>query len=1650
MQRYLHGELTGAELESVERFLEGHTDGGFDLPPTILADPLLQALKGTDVFEPDTPQVRQLIERLERLPSDPMAQSAWGSGTAIRNFGDYQLQAELGRGGMGVVFQAQQVSLHRPVALKMILAGQLASPEAVERFRREAEAAAHLDHPNIVPVYEVGTCDGHHYFSMKLIPGRSLSEAKSDWSVIRADEPSGSVSHAELRARQRRVAKLVETLAAAVQHAHQRGVLHRDLKPGNVLIDAAGEPHITDFGLAKRMDADAQMTASNAIVGTPAYMSPEQAVGAKHLTTAADVYGLGAILYELLAGRRLFQGDSAAQVLRLVLETEPTAPRAIEPRLNLDLETICLKCLQKEPAKRYATAGALAEDLQRYRNGEPILARPVSTSERFRRWCRRNPVIASLTAGTFLSLTIGLGVAMYFAIEASHQAQSERTQRGIAERRETDAINSAKAEEQAKLLAQEKEGEAKAATTLAQQREQEALAAQTELAKKADALQRQVYRNTVSLAYREWQAQNGPQAASLLNSCDPKLRGWEWSYCSRLTRLQQLELLKDTNEEFGGVAFSPDGSRIAGAGEFGTVVVWDAVTGQELFSVKHPRPSAARYQNRRVDTLKYSPDGTKLLVAGVDSLVRLLDARDGQTIATYSGFEWGVCSVAISADGRRIAASSGFEGVINSYEVRVWETESRQQLLNLNGHTHTVTGIAFSPDGKRLVSTGNDRRVKVCDLESGREFMSFSIDDGETFGVTYSRDGQRILVSGGDSLVHIWNANTGEPLPPLSGHRNGVRAVACSPDGRRYATASLDGTAAIWNAETGERLWTLQGHGWTLNSVAFSSDGRRLATAGADRRINVWDVTSDPQHRMLKGHFNSITALSISHDGRYAATLGPQSTVHSNEYALWDLASGELLRHDPQFAVSRVGYRPYLSLDFGPAFQLAAGGSFQSEHDIKVFDALSGRTLSAFEITEGTVNATALSPDGRTIAVASDDAVVRLLDAKTGQVRLAFRGHEKSIGAVLFSHDGKLVASCGRDKTLLWDLTGSVRHTFPNRHPSGRNGLRPLCFSRDDKRFAMIGFPSHNVLTVIDLDTGRTLAELRGHSRPINAADFSKDGTRIATGSDDNLIKIWDVAGASELLSLRGHTATVNALQFTPDGTKLVTAGNDGVAIIWDASPADKPTWLPEQSLPPEARPVIQQLLAKNPNYSGRIGQLKVEQSQIVELSFSGQSGLADLTPLSELRQLRSLDLRGTRVADLAPLRALPLIRLNLRDTLARDLTPLRETPLAQLDLRGTPVADLLSLTDLPLVSLWCDAKIKLDDELLSRLPKLELLNGRPPSSSQSAQETARVLVGHRGAVRTVSLHPTGNTVASGGQDGTVRIWNLANPDRGSRRTRESSDAAREVRSLTTSDTAEIVTSVLYSPDGRWLSWSTGDSRPGSKSGAVWISPADQPHEKRMLADKLPSVECLAITSDGRLLAAGDFDGTVRLWNAKSGELQATWTGQAGSVLSVAFAPDNQTLAVGTGRWSDLSQPGEIRVWNVATGQSLRTLPTREAASCVSFLPDASQFVVSDWFRSTTLIDANTGAFGFWLRGQDGRCRSHVLLDQGRRMATVGEDATVFLWDLSTRLRTATLAGHTGPLWQISATADSRVIASAGSDGTVRVWTVPPVPPAKD
>ena len=422
LESILHGYLQAVDAgqhPDREELLRKHPD---------LADDLRE-------FFRDQAKVDQLAQSLQQAHVADVtigAEEAAGNVNGlpcIRYFGDYELLEEIARGGMGVVYKARQVSLNRVVALKMILAGQLASPAEVLRFRAEAEAAANLDHPNIVPIYEIGDHEGQHYFSMKLIEGGNL--ARQVPSLL--NNPRVAI-------------KALIGVARAVHHAHQRGILHRDLKPANILLDAKGEPLVSDFGLAKLMEGGSDITRSGAIVGTPSYMAPEQATAQKGLSTAVDVYSLGAILFELLTGRPPFRAETPLQTLVNVVEDEPDRPSSVKGGVDHDLETICLKCLQKEPQKRYGTAEALADDLERWQTGKPILARPVGRFERTMKWAKRRPVVTGLLAAVVLVTMLG-GIAFGWAFNRALVARNDavdkekeaRDHERIAKKNEVDA-----------------------------------------------------------------------------------------------------------------------------------------------------------------------------------------------------------------------------------------------------------------------------------------------------------------------------------------------------------------------------------------------------------------------------------------------------------------------------------------------------------------------------------------------------------------------------------------------------------------------------------------------------------------------------------------------------------------------------------------------------------------------------------------------------------------------------------------------------------------------------------------------------------------------------------------------------------------------------------------------------------------------------------------------------------------------------------------------------------------------------------------------------------------------------------------------------------------------------------------------------------
>jgi len=498
----------------------------------------------------------------------------------VRYFGDYELLSEIARGGMGVVYRARQRSLNRLVALKMILAGQLASEVDVERFQQEAEHAANLDHPHIVPIYEIGVHDGRHYFSMRLVEGSNL----------RAELPS-------LLNDPTKAMRLLVDVCRAVHHAHQRGVLHRDLKPGNILIDRDGAPHVTDFGLARKVEGDSDLTQSGAIVGTPSYMAPEQARGEKQLSTAVDVYSLGAVLYELLTGKPPFKAATPMETLVQLLSREPERPSLSLPAVDRDLETIALKCLERDPARRYDSAAALADDLERWLRGEPILARRIGRRERAFRWCKRNPAVAGLGAAAVAALALGTFASTFFGLRAAREAELARDAQRAAEMHAHEARTARKQSEADKTAAETSAIQARAERQRAALRAMEAENARNIAELERLTADRHLYAARMNLAQRDWESFNLPGMLEHLEACRPTdpveravefiglrapvrartdLRGFEWHYWRRryASELVKLHDFLSPRAHMPGArtaAYSHDGKQIATGGDVNLV-----------------------------------------------------------------------------------------------------------------------------------------------------------------------------------------------------------------------------------------------------------------------------------------------------------------------------------------------------------------------------------------------------------------------------------------------------------------------------------------------------------------------------------------------------------------------------------------------------------------------------------------------------------------------------------------------------------------------------------------------------------------------------------------------------------------------------------------------------------------------------------------------------------------------------------------------------------------------------------------------------------------------------------------------------------------------------------------------------------------------
>jgi WD40 repeat protein len=1087
--------------------------------------------------------------------------------------GDYELLKEIGRGGMGVIYQAHQRSLDRLVALKLIRAGAQAKTEGVARFKREAAATARLRHPGIVTVHEVGEHEGHHFYSMDFVPGRSLA------ATLRAGPFAP-----------RRAAECVRAVAEAIHYAHQQGVIHRDLKPSNILLDGEGYPHVADFGLAKLLPTGSELTLSGAVLGTPNYMPPEQA-RSRHaeVSVRSDVYSLGAILYECLTGRPPFTAATPLETMKLVVEQEPVSPRALNPSVARDLETICLKCLAKEPTARYASARELADEVSRFLGDEPIRARPAGLTERTWRWCRRQPALASLCA----VLTIAPAAVITVLLVMSARVSQQRD-RAITEERK--AFAAATRAESGALAARE---QAYAADIYAAD---QALSAHDF----GQARRLLNEHRPHGITNGEWRMTNASTSPTGITQHATRstgdLRGFEWRLLWERTRGQEAFAFTNLARPAECLLFAPDGRTLLSGGEDG-VQLWDIVERRPLGVFPSANPIPTRSDRApAVEDLRPLLDASPAVVEYLRAQLGILDYLDaiGHTNRTRS-----VTSLAFTPNKQSLMVGSTDLVRSWNYATRAFEFAVPERSANVAmpaaGDLFVVgSHDRYAPDDARR--SAHPRSATVYSF-SRRQMVAELPDYGQQIAV--SPDGQYVVGVSRTNGAVLWRPDTGETVV-LSRDPHSDVTPAFSPDGRLlFLGSGLGPPAMLWDVASKQVIAYLQGGNVPIGAVAWSPDGRTLAGGGSHQNIGLWSVPPAGSERrvevgarligprlVLRGHEAPVLALTFSPDGR---SLISSASDHS--IRLWNVeaalatvaatATTNFPRSVHEFAmdpatgcvVGRMGRDlalwdtqrdyamhslPGTERQFHAGF-LAHGGGFitvelttndtpthvmirrlpdgvvQSQREI-------GRVPKEIEPDDDESRpVVAVSPDGRWLVVRRSIGTKEyayVYEAATGHFVAQLRSSQPGVFVLRFSPDNRWLIvtqwKSGQNSIAVFN-TATWRLAREMRFASAGEDVNVAAID-PTSRFLVTGGANQNSLRVWELETGRLLGQCNGavHQRdPV----WSPDSRTLAVGG--GTLRLWSMVVFRELASVP-VPEIVTPLGFTADGRSLVTINGDG------------------------------------------------------------------------------------------------------------------------------------------------------------------------------------------------------------------------------------------------------------------------------------------------------------------------------------------------------------------------------------------------------------------------------------------------------------------------------------------------------------------------
>lgn len=1393
---------------------------------------------------------------------------------------DYELIDVIGEGGMGVVYSARQSAIARTVAVKMLKKSDADSPAQREKFISEAVVTGELDHPNIVPIYDLGTNDsGALFYSMKKVKGTPWDDVLKKKSL---DENIG----------------ILIRVADAVAFAHANGVIHRDLKPENIMLGDYGEVLVMDWGLA-RISASfpnaASVSQSDVMGGTPAYMAPEMATGPiETVTTASDIYLLGAILYEIITGRPPHSGKTVMACLMAAAKNQ------IAPVENPnELMDIALKAMSTKPADRHQSVHEFQEALRDYQShsesitltdsAEKNLMRAESSGdydlfsraqygfeEALSLW-PDNKRAARLLSATRLAYAdaahqrddFDLGLSLLDADNPQHAALRARLEAGQRERdsrvrrlavlkrlvaalllavagvvsvalvmvraERDEAIAQRNRAEEAEGVAQLNFEEAEAARQVA---EEERLRAEEEEAKAIAAKEAEEYEAYVArigLANAKITENAFDRAAALLTECDPDHIHWEWGRLSYLCNLSARTWPTEAPVE--AVAFSPTGELFASGDFAGKGRIVDRDTGQivRTFDI-----------GANVHGVAFDSTGARLAMGCGDGTVRIFRVSDGEPLSTLEAHTDGVLSVVFSQDGTRLL-TAGYDNT-----VRVWDLPSGEVDQTLQGHNWWVWSAEFSPDDKRIVTASQDGKAIVWQLNSNGEYeylTEFTQHRGPVYDAQFSPDGTTVATAGYDRRVLWWNPDDVQPvdvgrrldgLPDLPApfvelgvHTGPVRSVSFAPDGKNLASGGEDNVIHLWCLNTDSPGKELRGHASHVRAIVYSADGEWLLSAGRDESIKLWQPRSYAEQRVFRDgeSHDALLAARFSKDGKQLV-LGSRDRTAT----LWDVASGELLlrcAEGHEFLASSAVF-------FADGLRLATGAG---DGTTLIWDVTTGTQLFELEQT-GYTSALAVSPDGAWIVTGSDGNEVKVWNAHTGDLVTTLSGHQGPITAVQFSSDGRQLAT-GDDQGLgrLWKFDAESTTWIPEHWLEGHSRtITAMAFTDSDQ--VLVTASGDNTCGQWDVATGLELRErVLKHPDWVADLDISDDGKMALTSCDDGKLRLWSLVDAQVLATIEPSTDEVlyTAVDLSPDGkTALVTCSTTGEVLLWD--------------------------IVNNRNTA-----------DAAWLNFAGQGLVwaAQFTPSGD--QVLTIGGNDAQLWDVAS-----------REEIIR-FSP-----------HGA-VADVdLSANGKWLVTGSWDQSAKIWDTATGTA--VRKLDG-----------------GHTGYVNSVQFSPDSQLVLTASDDGTARLWNVA--------------------------TGEPVGTIFSGHDGRVRQGrfnTTGDlvlTCGSDKTARVWDAKSGT--EQLILRGHMWAVLCGEFSRDGQRIITGGEDNVAIIWDAASGDVLLKLSGHTDRVTAVALSPDGLRALTG-------SQDSTVKLWDAITGKELLTLTDHlEEITSVSFSPDGQSVLSS-------------------------------------------------------------------------------------------------------